>query len=79
MLQTPSFQTKVHYAYATLRDAILCGHLGPGEKPFIDRLSAEMGLSQILDLLRLRDADALEKLAATHNREANRSYLAMLK
>jgi DNA-binding GntR family transcriptional regulator len=34
---------------------------------------------QIIELLRARDADALEGLAATHNREANRSYQALLK
>lgn len=47
MLPTPSFQTKEQYAYETLRKAILSGQLEPGEKLVIDRLSTEMGLSQI--------------------------------
>jgi DNA-binding GntR family transcriptional regulator len=47
MLSTPSFQTKEQYAYETLRKAILSGQLEPGEKLVIDRLSTEMGLSQI--------------------------------
>jgi DNA-binding GntR family transcriptional regulator len=47
MLQTPSFQTKEQYAYETIRNAILSGQLEPGEKLIIDRLSTEMGLSQI--------------------------------
>ncbi|MGE5378011.1 MAG: GntR family transcriptional regulator [Bacteroidota bacterium] len=47
MLRTPSFQTKEQYAYETLRKAILSGQLEPGEKLVIDRLSTEMGLSQI--------------------------------
>ena len=34
---------------------------------------------QIVALLRARDMDALESLAAVHNREANRSYQSMLK
>ncbi|HTX80384.1 MAG TPA: GntR family transcriptional regulator [Longilinea sp.] len=33
---------------------------------------------QIIDLLRARDTDALESLAAAHNRDANRSYQALL-
>jgi DNA-binding GntR family transcriptional regulator len=40
-------QTKEQYAYAALRDAILRCEIAPGEKLVIDRLSAEMGLSQI--------------------------------
>jgi len=48
MLQTnPTFQTKEEYAYQTLRQAILRCELGPDEKLVIDRLSKEMGLSQI--------------------------------
>lgn len=47
MLQLPSFQTKEQYAYTALRGAILSGELKPGDKLVIDRLSAEMGLSQI--------------------------------
>ncbi len=47
MLQIPSFQTKEQFAYTTLRNAILSGHLEPGEKLVIDHLSVEMGLSQI--------------------------------
>lgn len=41
------FQTKEQYAYNTLRNAILSGELEPGEKLVIDRLSVEMGVSQI--------------------------------
>jgi DNA-binding GntR family transcriptional regulator len=41
------FQTKEQYAYTTLRSAILRCELAPGEKLIIDRLSVEMGLSQI--------------------------------
>jgi DNA-binding GntR family transcriptional regulator len=41
------FQTKEQYAYTALRGAILRCELAPGEKLIIDRLSAEMGLSQI--------------------------------
>lgn len=41
------FQTKEQYAYTVLRGAILCCELAPGKKLIIDRLSAEMGLSQI--------------------------------
>lgn len=44
---TPVFQTKEEYAYQSLRQAILHCDLAPGEKLVIDRLSAEMGLSQI--------------------------------
>jgi DNA-binding GntR family transcriptional regulator len=48
MKQKPiTFQTKEEYAYRTLRDAILRCELGPGEKLVIDRLSAELGISQI--------------------------------
>lgn len=48
MIQTaPTFQTKEEYAYQALRRAILHCELAPGEKLVIDRLSAEMGLSQI--------------------------------
>jgi DNA-binding FadR family transcriptional regulator len=39
---------------------------------------AQIEHHQILDLLRVRNADTLEGLAVTHNREANRSYQAML-
>lgn len=41
------FQTKEQYAYTILRSAILRCELAPGEKLVIDRLSAQMGLSQI--------------------------------
>jgi len=41
------FQTKEEYAYQTLRQAILRCELAPGEKLVIDRLSVEIGLSQI--------------------------------
>ena len=41
------FQTKEQYAYTSLRSAILRCELVPGEKLIIDRLSAEMRLSQI--------------------------------
>ena len=44
---TPGFQTKEQYAYQILRKAILHCELAPGEKLIIDRLSTEMGLSQI--------------------------------
>lgn len=47
MMQTPSFQTKEQYAYSALRNGILSGQLAPGDKLVIDRLSTEMGLSQI--------------------------------
>ena len=47
MLQKPNFQTKEQYAYHSLRNAILSGQLSPGDKLVIDRLSSEMGLSQI--------------------------------
>jgi DNA-binding GntR family transcriptional regulator len=48
MLQSAKpFQTKEQYAYTALRVAILRCELVPGEKLIIDRLSAEMGLSQI--------------------------------
>ena len=48
MLKTsPVHQTKEQYAYSSLRDAIIRCELAPGEKLVIDRLSAEMGLSQI--------------------------------
>ena len=47
MLHAPAIQTKEQYAYTALRNAILSGELEPGEKLVIDRLSAEMGLSQI--------------------------------
>lgn len=40
-------QTKEQYAYSSLRNAIIRCELAPGEKLVIDRLSAEMGLSQI--------------------------------
>lgn len=40
---------------------------------------AQLEHHQIVTLLRDRDIEALEALAATHNREANRSYQAMLK
>ncbi len=40
-------QTKEEYAYQYLRQAILTCELAPGEKLVIDRLSAEMELSQI--------------------------------
>lgn len=43
----PYFQTKEEYAYQALRQAILRCEFAPGEKLVIDRLSAEMGLSQI--------------------------------
>lgn len=43
----PIFQTKEEYAYQTLRQAILSCELVPNEKLVIDRLSIEMGLSQI--------------------------------
>ena len=43
----PPFQTKEEYAYQILRQAILHCELAPNEKLVIDRLSAEMGLSQI--------------------------------
>lgn len=46
MTQT-QFQTKEQYAYTKLRNSILSCELAPGEKLIIDRLSAEMGLSQI--------------------------------
>lgn len=44
---TNQHQTKEQYAYVTLRSAIIRCELAPGEKLIIDRLSAEMGLSQI--------------------------------
>ena len=48
MLQSASQpQTKEQYAYSVLRGAILNCELAPGEKLIIDRLSIEMGLSQI--------------------------------
>ena len=48
MLQlSPAHQTKEQYAYTSLRDAIIRCEIAPGEKLVIDRLSAEMGLSQI--------------------------------
>ena len=48
MIQTaPVFQTKEEYAYQSLRQAILRCELAPGERLVIDRLSVEMGLSQI--------------------------------
>ncbi len=47
MLQKTAFQTKEQYAYMALRNAILSGQLAPDEKLVIDRLSSEMGLSQI--------------------------------
>lgn len=43
----PVFQTKEEYAYQALRQAILHCELMPGEKLIIDRLSTEMGISQI--------------------------------
>ena len=43
----PPFQTKEEYAYQALRGAILRCELPPDEKLVIDRLSVEMGLSQI--------------------------------
>ncbi len=43
----PPFQTKEEYAYQALRQAILRCELPPDEKLVIDRLSVEMGLSQI--------------------------------
>lgn len=43
----PPFQTKEEYAYQALRQAILRCELAPDEKLVIDRLSVEMGLSQI--------------------------------
>lgn len=43
----PAHQTKEQYAYNSLRNAIIRCELAPGEKLVIDRLSAEMGLSQI--------------------------------
>jgi len=43
----PPFQTKEEYAYQILRQAILRCEIPPDEKLVIDRLSAEMGLSQI--------------------------------
>lgn len=43
----PTLLTKEQYAYATLRRAIIRCELPPGEKLVIDRLSVEMGLSQI--------------------------------
>ena len=43
----PTFQTKEQYAYTSLRSSILRCELAPNEKIIIDRLSAEMGLSQI--------------------------------
>jgi DNA-binding GntR family transcriptional regulator len=47
VLEKLNFQTKEQYAYHSLRNAILSGQLSPGEKLVIDRLSSEMGLSQI--------------------------------
>ena len=48
MFQTlPTPQTKEQYVYIALRQAILHCELAPGEKLIIDRLSAEMGISQI--------------------------------
>lgn len=47
MQRLANLQTKEQYAYAALRAAILRCELAPGEKLVIDRLSAEMGLSQI--------------------------------
>jgi len=48
LIQKPSpFQTKEEYAYQALRQAILRCELVPNEKLIIDRLSTEMGLSQI--------------------------------
>lgn len=43
----PDLQTKEQYAYTTLRSAIIQCKLAPGDKLVIDRLSVEMGLSQI--------------------------------
>ncbi len=43
----PQFQTKEEYAYQIIRQAILRCEIAPNEKIVIDRLSAEMGLSQI--------------------------------
>lgn len=40
-------QTKEQYAYSALRQAIIRCELVPGEKLVIDRLSEEMGVSQI--------------------------------
>lgn len=47
MISHPPFQTKEEYAYAALRSAILRCDLAPGEKLVIDRLSTELGISQI--------------------------------
>ena len=41
------FQTKEELAYINLRNAILSCELPPGEKLVIDRLSEELGISQI--------------------------------
>jgi len=46
-IQTVPFQTKEEFAYLSLRGAILSCELPPGEKLVIDRLSAELGISQI--------------------------------
>ena len=46
-IQAPPYQTKEEYAYQFLRQAILKCEIVPGEKLVIDRLSAEMELSQI--------------------------------
>jgi DNA-binding GntR family transcriptional regulator len=46
-LTQTSFQTKEQYAYTKLRSAILSCEYAPGKKLIIDRLSLEMGLSQI--------------------------------
>ncbi len=43
----PNLLTKEQYAYSALRRAIIRCELAPGEKLIIDRLSDEMGLSQI--------------------------------
>ena len=43
----PSHQTKEQYAYTSLHSAIIRRDLVSGEKLVIDRLSTEMGLSQI--------------------------------
>ena len=43
----PPYQTKEEYAYITLQTAILQCELAPGDKLVIDRLSDEMGISQI--------------------------------
>jgi DNA-binding GntR family transcriptional regulator len=41
------FRSKKEFAYDTLRDTILEGHLEPGSRLVIDELAAELGVSQI--------------------------------